>query len=1255
MPERARGYLGLLSAVLAFSIILTAISPSACAAPTQIKVSTNRFVINDDPMVTIVVSGCINGADVSWTSVGTNYWSGEKVRIRAYALVMNESGFPQVGENVTFNLTYPNGSTLAVGYNLTDSFGAANFSYYMNNLGENTNGTYTITASTGSISSSTAFTYTFMGCKNCHGDPGDKIYTASDWIRTNSTPYSGNTSNFMEPMHIDGLGKTMHTNTIQNGQCTYCHTLYGYPTPATDITGGPAENPGGVFPWGVHNNLTGTGVTCWTCHLGARTVGAFPEAPDCFGSRCHSGNATVRHNTNLTNYTTWNANKQSVYSFNSTNVSLVSTWTMTPLKAHKGTRNVPCIICHGPTHNITKPGLSPSQAENATYSNSGTEDTFCQWCHTNISAGGDKTRHNGQVPCTICHSQDIHNISFATNSGGAYTQNRSQAVDCRGCHQGNWTTILATSKVGYTGPAAPQIPTPLNHSDNNTGQRWGQYWGDFPAENGTQAVAAESVTNGTTTGVSGAQTADGLFERLTEALITVAQNVSTYVTAISFYNGSAANFANMQNGTDGGAFANLSEEATIGYVLATSDYVVNGNFSALTGQAATNWAYTETDPSGDLLNFTGGAGNTIAGGSGARGYVINSSAEVRNEIAVGRINQSFVAPDNITGITSRFAWNASIGDIVSPGNYYVKMYLNYMNGTLVDTLYRSANLTTLTQTWAFYTNSSITTTLTAGTRYNLYVEITFDASSNGRLRNGIDVHFDDVLLNITAYQTPPIFALNATTNITGIPTNYENYTLQIRANTSGSEAFNVTVQNSTGDYNYKGQISGAAMGQYNFSLTKATELQSGVVWVRLIDANRSENTARDSLYVDFERVYANTSDATNYRLDVVQNITGVPLAKDAYNLTIKGNISSGGENFDLYVYNFDTGQFVLKNATTFSATNVWHNFTLSSSEISSGGVVSIQWVDSNQSGDSGTQSNLTLDFVGVYYQKGATVGSLSCHYCHGNTKHNASALGRVAVAYKGTNYINGTINSTSFWCGACHYPSNPYYTNMTNRLLIDTGSIPPDNTNYSTAQGGFNHSDTLAASSSDDVCKGCHGGLVKGNYMTEFKHNVQVGQACTGCHFSFSTMNGTYSRPAKFLNESMFKASVHGALDCLNCHTATSNASASHPGANPSAFMPPEYGWKWCEACHEVQPVDGNLEPVITPPQNKTGRHNLTTSPNATSYNVSGALKSALEITDCTVCHNSTVYNDAKATFNRSIGKDCRYCHTLPDKTPGSP
>jgi hypothetical protein len=1228
-------FLGILSL-----LFLLSLPPAWAGDPFQIKLTTNRYAINDDPMAGNVGSGgCINGSAGSW---GTDYWNGEKVRIRAYALVLDNAGFPVDGVDVAFNLTYPNGSVLDLASNLTGSDGIANYSFSMNGLDRAgiTNGTYTITASntTYGISGSANFVYTYIGCTNCHGNPGaDQLYSWT-WVLTNSTPYSGNESNLMEPMHINYLGRNQHKATINNGQCTYCHTGYGYPTAEPSQTGGPAENPGGLFPWGVHSNTTGTGAVCWDCHLGARTTGAFPPAPDCYGARCHGANATVQHNTNLTAYTTWNANNQSIYSFYSDNVSNMSTWGITPLKAHKGTRNVPCILCHGPMHNITKPGLSPSQAENATFSNSGTEDFYCQTCHLNLSAGGVRTQHNGVVSCTVCHSQDVHNISYATNAGTAYTHNQSEAVDCRGCHQGNWSAILSLSKVGYTTRDAPQIPpgSPINHSDNSSGQRWGQYWGDFPPENGTAAVSAESATYGTTTGLSSAQTVDGMLETLTEELVTLpASDETDYVNSSSVTNGTIANFANMQSDGDGGAFANLSEAVD----------PASGTFTPLTnGDFATDLSSWTTviiaDPDGTFSQGWSNDGFT----SGA----FNQNVTGRKNSGSGYAYQDFTLSAIPNNATLDFRW-AKAWTTVAPNNaqgHNITVFLEDPSGTN-STLWEEATLTQ-TKSWTSVSLDLKPYLTTTGT-YRLRLFADLNTGNN----NGAEtiVWWDDVEVR---YVIPTTYSLNITTNITDLPSDMDSYVLQIRANASGSESFNVTVRNSTGAYNSKGQISGGTMQQVNFTLNGTTEVLSGTVWVRFLDANASDGTL-DSLYIDYERVNSSTSGSTNYRLDVVQNVTNVPLGRDSYNLTVRGNVTAGGENLDLYVYDFSSGQYVLKNASTFNASLEWHNFSLSSSEVSSGGVVSLQWLDSNRSGDGGTQDAFTLDFVGVYSEKGAVAGSLSCHYCHGRVKHNASALGRVAEAFQGTNYINGTINSTSQWCGACHYAGNPYYENMTSRLLLDTGKVPPLNTNYTEADGGFNHSNTLSSGASDSVCKSCHGGLISGTHMTEFVHNVQVGQACTGCHFSFTTMNGTYGRPTKYLNETMFTASVHGALDCLNCHTVTGNGTHTHPGSDPTIFTPPEYGWKWCEACHESQPVNSRMEPVLFNITNKTGRHNLTNRPSQTYYNISGTLQSALEITDCTACHDATLYNNAKATFNRSSGKDCRYCHTLPDKDPGSP
>ncbi|HEY9245261.1 MAG TPA: hypothetical protein VIO11_00290, partial [Candidatus Methanoperedens sp.] len=96
---------------------------------------------------------------------------------------------------------------------------------------------------------------------------------------------------------------------------------------------------------------------------------------------------------------------------------------------------------------------------------------------------------------------------------------------------------------------------------------------------------------------------------------------------------------------------------------------------------------------------------------------------------------------------------------------------------------------------------------------------------------------------------------------------------------------------------------------------------------------------------------------------------------------------------------------------------------------------------------------------------------------------------------------------------------------------------------------------------------------------------------------------------------------VHSSLTCSNCHTK----GHKNIGAR-----------KACEDCHAVQ----------QDPKNDKDRHNITGSPSTYIYNGTGVVN----ITDCTTCHNASLYNNATATYGYGKTKDCDYCHTYPDK-----
>ncbi|VVB93081.1 Cytochrome c7 c [uncultured archaeon] len=249
-----------------------------------------------------------------------------------------------------------------------------------------------------------------------------------------------------------------------------------------------------------------------------------------------------------------------------------------------------------------------------------------------------------------------------------------------------------------------------------------------------------------------------------------------------------------------------------------------------------------------------------------------------------------------------------------------------------------------------------------------------------------------------------------------------------------------------------------------------------------------------------------------------------------------------------------------------------------------------------------------------------------CDYCHGDSRHNATGLGGPSN-WSGSNTMNSSITSNSNWCAGCHYKDylsgEKSYGNMTLTFTGTNRSVPPEITNSSSyspynVSGYYNHS--LTPDYSDSTCKGCHSKSLSTDTINKFVHNISTG-ICTSCHFSYNYMNSV-GKPEQFVNSTMYNNSPHGGLACENCHTKGHN----NIGAR-----------KACEDCHAVQ-----QNPITD-----KDRHNITAKPSEYIYNGT----SVVNITDCTVCHDSTLYNSATATYGYNKTIDCNYCHTYPDKT----
>jgi hypothetical protein len=220
---------------------------------------------------------------------------------------------------------------------------------------------------------------------------------------------------------------------------------------------------------------------------------------------------------------------------------------------------------------------------------------------------------------------------------------------------------------------------------------------------------------------------------------------------------------------------------------------------------------------------------------------------------------------------------------------------------------------------------------------------------------------------------------------------------------------------------------------------------------------------------------------------------------------------------------------------------------------------------------------LSADEVAYLYNLGNGVDAertTSCHFCHGDTKHNASALGRASVT-QGSDIVNTTDFTSSTWCGSCHYQGDPEYNATLSQLPV----VPPEITNgsWNGISGYYNHSLT---SFSDRRCLSCHsGGLSSTMGMDVFMHNVSAGTGggpdCIACHY----MGG----PAPAVNLTAFTNSIHGGIDtgdspypgsepCWSCH---GNGTQPADHASLTNFTNP---WS-CPDCH----LAGNYSaPVVT-------------------------------------------------------------------------
>jgi hypothetical protein len=458
----------------------TSFSPfgvSATGGAEIIRVATNRYSIY---------------APWQKTSLYTFNLSGN---FTAFALLL-DNGLPVNGTNITFEI-YANGTLKTTLFNITQQNGLASVSYNASGdftiVNDTDYGNWTITAYNTSNSAVRGSTnMSILGGGNMtsgrNSTTGAAITCSSTrgyCHRITAITLNGSNLNYPRSPYTGGYGKNnsfaqvahlFNSHSSSGRGCYFCHP--GYSANNSDAYG---------YTNDVHKNRS-----CDFCHgnwtyIKDQTGGGgagIPKMPSCYD--CHP-----IYNNNLTNISTL-ANLTpgpdnnvtgvniSVYSYNYS--------TGTPLTAHNGTNSsliasVPCVVCHGPAHNVTKPDPLPANTNNVT------EYTQCTACHNAYQ------RHNNSVNCTVCHSQDAHMIKvFARNATYINGSTSADRGNCTNCHQNSTflDALLLKPRAGaYSGSDPPQIPKPVSHgADINSGRKWNEtpgYW-----INGTDGSAQNS-------------------------------------------------------------------------------------------------------------------------------------------------------------------------------------------------------------------------------------------------------------------------------------------------------------------------------------------------------------------------------------------------------------------------------------------------------------------------------------------------------------------------------------------------------------------------------------------------------------------------------------------------------------------------------------------------------------------------------------------------------------------------------------------
>ena len=1171
------------AAVSNANIMLT---PLPQSSGEKLLIATNRYVVLDDWQTGTASTNYVvpNSGDATTS----NNFIGKQTTIGVKTLLIDSNGMPLTGRTVNFTIYRP-GGTYATGTGVTDSSGVA--SYYRNLSGANFWGNWTVKANYSGISSpNSSVIYNWGGCAwnqgSCAGQHSGASPSGSGTTSPNS-PYSASWEQIStrETVHYAPSGSGWGDN-----WCTVCHQSFdGNPT--TGITA--ATTTKDYYTPDVHRNIRCDNASCHNPgtnmanhNAGTITIGS------CSSASCHPLRTDISMKSTLngvvSNYS--NSSSGGIYD-----------------DYHTPNSTVPCIICHGPMHNITKPDESWRWTRN-----NDTEDTHCTSCHQSYN------QHNATVSCTLCHSDDVHYIQvFSKNAtGGAAYVNVSHLsnppANCTLCHQNGTTwfnSLKNLTKAGsYSGSNPPQVAAPVRHSNNTSaGARWNPgYWTNSLQL--TWCLYCHGNTTHSATALGRPADFDG--NNVVNSSISLTSSWCSSCHWQGYTNGSDTYGSTISTFKGASLLVppEITRNATYGANESNPEYFNHTNISIKSDNSCYGCHRngTSADSITDFMHNLTDVSTRVSGPDCISCHDYNKTdADALHRInntamkagVHASLNKNATNPWNVSDDNKK-CWGCHSSNGTGPSKYYLNYY---------DMGDRFANPY---QCFDCHGNSTEYAYLNVINATKVFQH--FIGASNVTAANASDNSSSCVVChNLPELKVP--YLENDTYN-TGL-SNASHYT------TNRTELRNWS-SNTTANCSYCHQNSSTAF------------------YVAMIDPVNNRNITNHSL--NYNSSNPNCTVSQCHKTGWIHNITlAKPVANSTFCLTCHGkNTTSGLINFTGAVTSIKEKHNNSMNCAEchMNTSKDVHpvKYLLQNATYNTSNSTAVTCITCHQTTAVDSKLSRTPPKIPspLYHSDNTSNGTIwnsywtsnnsltSCLYCHSDTKHNATALGRPA-SWNGSNTVNSSLNGST-WCSSCHYQGYSNYSNMTSTFVTASLSVPPEITNGTYALNIYNRSNYYNHSLkgyTDGVCRLCHGvNLSSTSTVSNLIHNVTMVNTCTGCHYSFEAMNNT-TRPDRYVDFSMYNTSLHRSLSCTNCHTQ----GHKNIGAR-----------KACEDCHAVQ-----ADPIT-----EKDRHNITSTPS--TYFVNGS--NVVGITDCTTCHNGALYNLSISTYGYWKQKDCDYCHTYPDK-----